>query len=409
MRGSASWTLLDSTSDEARDVIDDSLSIAVAGLGYWGPNLARNFAAIPGCELTWCCDASEEARARVAPQFPSARFTDDLDEVLADESVDAVALATPVAQHAEHAVRVLEAGKHCFVEKPLAQSVSDAERVVAAAAEYQRVLMVGHLLEYHPGVRRLKELLDSGELGERDLLHLRQPPEPGQATRGRERAVEPRRPRRVSRDVPGRGGAWEAVAHGESYVQEGVEDVVFCFLRFPSGLTGAPAFVAGSTRTRSAASPWSAHGGWPPSTTRRSRASSRSTTRALTRTPRATASTSPASGDIFSPQIPNLEPLRIECEHFVECVRSGTPPALRWREWPARGPSARGAPALARCLTARDPRHRPRTDRSRDGDLGRPLARDRASPSTGAALRRGDARDRDQPARRRGDAGASGP
>ena len=106
---------------------DGRLSIALAGLGYWGPNLARNFAAIEGCDLAWCCDASEAARARLAGQYPSARFTDDLAEVLADPEVDAVVLATPVPTHAELAVRVLESGKHCFVEKPLGQSVAEAQ------------------------------------------------------------------------------------------------------------------------------------------------------------------------------------------------------------------------------------------------------------------------------------------
>jgi predicted dehydrogenase len=305
--------------------IDDSLSIAVAGLGYWGPNLARNFAAIPGCELTWCCDASENARARVAPQFPSARFTDDLDEVLADESVDAVALATPVAQHAEHAVRVLEAGKHCFVEKPLAQSVSDAERVVAAAAEHQRVLMVGHLLEYHPGVRRLKELVDSGELGERiyyiygNRLNL-----------GKLRADENALWSLGAHDVSvvmylAEEEPWEAVAHGESYVQEGVEDVVFCFLRFPSGLSAhlhlswldphkERRFTVVGSRRMATFDDQALEGklkiydkGFDQNAS--------SYGEYITR-----------SGDIFSPQIPNLEPLRIECEHFVECVRSGRRP-----------------------------------------------------------------------------------
>jgi predicted dehydrogenase len=143
------------------------LGIAVAGLGYWGPNLARNFAALEGCSLVWCCDPSAAALGRVHGQFPQARLTTDLEEVLADPAVEAVALATPVPSHADLAVRVLEAGKHCFVEKPLAQSVVDGERVVAAAAESGRVLMVGHLLEYHPGIQRLKQLTDSGELGER--------------------------------------------------------------------------------------------------------------------------------------------------------------------------------------------------------------------------------------------------
>ena len=114
---------------------DRPLRVAVAGLGYWGPNLARNFAALPSSELAWCCDASEAMRARFAPAFPGTRFTADLDEVLADGTVDAVALATPVPTHAALAQRVLAAGKHCFVEKPMAQSVADAEAVVAAARD----------------------------------------------------------------------------------------------------------------------------------------------------------------------------------------------------------------------------------------------------------------------------------
>ena len=147
-------------------MIDGRFQIALVGLGYWGPNLARNFAAIDGCDLAWCCDASEEARARFAGQYQRTRFTDDLAEVLADPALDAVAIATPVPTHAELAVRVLEAGKHCFVEKPLAQSVADAQLAVDAAHSAGRTLMVGHLLEYHPGVQKLKELSDSGELGD---------------------------------------------------------------------------------------------------------------------------------------------------------------------------------------------------------------------------------------------------
>src|SRR5690348_11692445 len=122
-------------------MIDGRLQIGVVGLGYWGPNLARNFAAIPGCELPWCCDASEDALARIATQFPRTRMTDDVSDLLADPTLDAVALATPVPTHAELVVSVLEAGKHCFVEKPLAQSVADAERAVAAAQRNDKILM----------------------------------------------------------------------------------------------------------------------------------------------------------------------------------------------------------------------------------------------------------------------------
>ncbi len=301
------------------------LRIAVAGLGYWGPNLARNFAAIDGCELAWCCDPSAQAREAVAGRFPYARFTGDLDEVLADPALDAVALATPVPTHAESAVRVLEAGKHCFVEKPLAQSVADAERVVAAAEAAGRVLMVGHLLEYHPGVQRLKQLVDSGELGERiyyiygNRLNL-----------GKLRADENALWSLGAHDVSvvlylaGEEPS-DVVAHGESYVQDGVEDVVFCFMRFPSGVSAHLHLswldphkerrftVVGSRRM--ATFDDMAREAQLQVFDKGFDEGSRGYGEYITRT-----------GDIFSPSIPNIEPLRVECEHFVECVRSGLRP-----------------------------------------------------------------------------------
>ena len=144
----------------------DPIQVGVVGLGYWGPNLARNFDRLPGAALRWICDASEEARARWAPQFPNTQVTASLDDLLGDDELDAVVVATHVPSHPELAVRVLDAGKHCFVEKPLAQSVAEAERVVAVAERAGRTLMVGHLLEYHPGVERLREIAQSGELGD---------------------------------------------------------------------------------------------------------------------------------------------------------------------------------------------------------------------------------------------------
>src|SRR3954447_15931927 len=143
-----------------------TINVAVVGLGYWGPNLARNLAAIPGCELAWCCDESEAVRERWAAAFPGARFTGEFDDLLADATLDGIVLATPVPTHGPLAERVLAAGKHCFVEKPLAYTVQDAELAVAAAEAADRLLMVGHLLVYHPGVQMLKEIADSGELGD---------------------------------------------------------------------------------------------------------------------------------------------------------------------------------------------------------------------------------------------------
>jgi predicted dehydrogenase len=143
-----------------------TIKVGIAGLGYWGPNLARNFAGLGGCDVAWLCDADPDALERVGRSIPSARRTSDLADLLGDPELDAIVLATPVPTHAELAAQVVEAGKHCFVEKPLAQDVDSAERAVDAADAAGRILMVGHLLEYHPAVAKLKEIAESGELGD---------------------------------------------------------------------------------------------------------------------------------------------------------------------------------------------------------------------------------------------------
>ncbi|HZU40189.1 MAG TPA: Gfo/Idh/MocA family oxidoreductase [Solirubrobacteraceae bacterium] len=301
------------------------LRIGVVGLGYWGPNLARNFAAIDGCELAWCCDASAEARDRAATRFPGTRLAAGIEELLADPALDAVALATPVPTHAELAVRVLEAGKHCFVEKPLAQSVADAERAVEAARAAGRTLMVGHLLEYHPGVLKLKDLTDSGELGEHIFYIYGNRLNLGKL-RADENALWSLGAHDVSVVLHLAGEEpEEAVAHGASYVRDGVEDVVFCFLRFPSGLCAhlhlswldphkERRFTVVGSRRMATFDDMALEGkltiydkGFDED--------ARGYGEYITR-----------SGDIFAPRIPNLEPLRLECEHFVQCLRTGRRP-----------------------------------------------------------------------------------
>jgi predicted dehydrogenase len=302
-----------------------TLRIGVAGLGYWGPNLARNFDSLPGCELAWCCDRTPEARDRAAAQFPGVRLAEDLDELLADPDLDAIVLATPVPSHADLAVKVLEAGKHCFVEKPLAQSVASAERAVAAELESGRILMVGHLLEYHPGVLKLKELADSGELGD-EIYYIYG----NRLNLGKLRADENALWSLGAHDVSvvlhlaGEEPS-EAIAHGESYVREGVEDVVFCYLRFPSGLSAhlhlswldphkERRFTVVGSRRMATFDDMAIEGkltvydkGFDED--------SRGYGEYITRT-----------GDIFCPRIPNVEPLRVECQHFIDCIRSGERP-----------------------------------------------------------------------------------
>jgi predicted dehydrogenase len=298
--------------------------IGVVGLGYWGPNLARNFAAIEGGDLAWCCDASEDKRERWRAAFPGARFTGDLDDLLGDPDLDAVVLATPVPTHGALAEAVLRAGKHCFVEKPLAQSVAEAERAVAAARESGRTLMVGHLLEYHPGVAKLKELAGAGELGDIHYIYS------NRLNLGQLRADENALWSLGAHDISvllhlAQEEPYAVEARGESYMRPGVEDVVFGFLRFPSGLAAhlhlswldphkERRFTVVGARRMATFDDMDAErkvtvydkgfdevaGNWGEYMMR--------------------------SGDIWSPRVPNSEPLRLECEHFVRCVREGTAP-----------------------------------------------------------------------------------
>ena len=138
--------------------------VGVVGLGYWGPNLARNFDDL--AELAWLWTRARSGSEQFAARYPNATVTGDLDAMLADDSLDAVVVATPVPTHYELAKRALEAGKHVLVEKPPAMRAAEMDELVELAAARDLVLMPGHLLLYHPGVQKLKALIDAGELGE---------------------------------------------------------------------------------------------------------------------------------------------------------------------------------------------------------------------------------------------------
>jgi predicted dehydrogenase len=206
--------------------------LAQAGLGQWGKNLARNFDELG--ELAWLCDVDERKRAEFASRYPSARVTGDFDEVLADDSVEAIVVATPVPTHFELARRALEADKHVFVEKPPAMRGVEMEELCELAEERGRVLMPGHLLLYHPGVAKLKELVDAGELG--DVLCIYGNRQNLGTIRTNENALWSLGVHDLSvllylvDEEPS-----ELWAHGNAFLNPGVEDVVFCYLRFPSG------------------------------------------------------------------------------------------------------------------------------------------------------------------------------
>jgi predicted dehydrogenase len=212
--------------------VSAAVRVGQAGLGDWGRNLARNFADV--AELTWLCDPGNGKREEFRARYPGARWAASFEEMLEDPELEAVVIATPVPTHYELAKLALDADKHVFVEKPPAMTGAEIDELVALAEERDLVLMPGHLLLYHPGVQKLKELVDSGALG--DVL-----------------CVYGNR-QNLGRIRPYENALWSlgvhdlsvilylldedpvaAVAHGRDFLQPGVEDVVFCYLRFPSG------------------------------------------------------------------------------------------------------------------------------------------------------------------------------
>src|SRR5215470_12967133 len=135
-------------------------NVACIGAGYWGRNLIRNFDFLGA--LGWVCELDSETRAQLAPHYLKARFTDSLDEVLDDERVEAVAIATPAETHSQIVRSALSKGKDVFVEKPLCLSVAEGRELVQLAADRKKILMVGHLLQYHPAIEKLRELVRGG-------------------------------------------------------------------------------------------------------------------------------------------------------------------------------------------------------------------------------------------------------
>ena len=302
-----------------------TVALGVVGMNYWGPNLARNFAWLDGCEVRYLCDLDADRLERHRGSHPGTTLTTDYDDLLGDPGLDAIVIATSVPTHAALAKAALEAGKHAFVEKPLALTVADAREVAELAEARGRVLMVDHLLVHHPGVQRLKALVESGELGR--VLYLYGNRQNLGIIRPDENALWSLGPHDISVML------WlvgehpvEITASGQCYLQPGVEDVVFGLVRFPSGVIGhlhlswldphkmRRMTVVGSERMvvfddmeterkvtvydKAAVPPTDTYGEY----------------------------IQVRSGDIRIPKVPGTEPLRLVCEHFLTCVRDGGRP-----------------------------------------------------------------------------------
>ena len=141
------------------------MNIAVVGLGYWGPNLLRNLYETRRCQRLVACDLDQRKLERVQLRYPSVEVTTDFQSLIADQEIDAMVIATPVSTHAPLAQAALEAGKHVFVEKPMASTKEEAMQLIELAERHQRVLMVGHTFEFSPPVLKIKEVIERGDLG----------------------------------------------------------------------------------------------------------------------------------------------------------------------------------------------------------------------------------------------------
>jgi predicted dehydrogenase len=295
------------------------LTLGIAGLGSWGRNLVRNFDEL--ADLAWLCDVSPERRDEFARRYPNARVTERFEDVLEDAEVTAVVVATPVPTHYELSKRALEAGKHVFVEKPPAMRGAEMDELCELADDRGLVLMPGHLLLYHPAVAKLKAIVDSGELGE--VMYAYSNRQNLGVVRTAENALLSLGVHDLSVLLYLLGEEPDQVwAQGNAFLNPRVEDVVFCYLRFPSGRMAHMHLswldphkvrritVVGKEKMavfddmelerkvtvyeKAAEQPAGTYGEWQ------------------TRT-----------GDIYSPNIPNDEPLRLECRHFLSLVENG--------------------------------------------------------------------------------------
>lgn len=305
-----------------------TLTIAVAGCGHWGPNYIRIFSSFDDVVVKYACDLSKPKLDRIHHQFPQVTVTQDFNALLRDPAVDALVVATPSSTHFEVAKAALEAGKHILVEKPITLTTGDALALVKLAEEKKRTIFVGHTFLYNPGVRKMKEIIDAGKLGA--IYYLT-------ATRTHLGLVR--------EDV---NVAWDLAPHdiaifnyllgqtpirvdafGVCHLKKGREDAVFIHLLYPNSVLGQ------------------IHVSWVDSNKERTVKVIGSEARVIfndidnlervkifekgIRRPPDYNTFGEfqlllRDGDIVSPRIEPAEPLKVMCTEFIDCLRKGTRP-----------------------------------------------------------------------------------
>ena len=304
------------------------LGIGIVGAGYWGPNLIRNFDGLSDCQVRWVCDKKPGRLRYVRERWPHIPLTEDYDEVLKDSTVDAVVIATPVSTHHALATAALEAGKHVFVEKPLAATSEQAQRIVELADLQERVLATGHIFVYHPAVAAMKATIEQGDIGQ-----------PCYAESGRVNLGPPASEVDVIWDLAVHDVSillylWgqepvEVIAYGRRFLHSTLIDVAFLHLRFADGSMAqhhvswlSPEkvrrfFVAGAEGSLKFDDT---------ATEGKLRVIDQGVDSRIGLKDDEVKELYYRPGQVIVPDIPDDEPLRLECQHFLDCIHSGHRP-----------------------------------------------------------------------------------
>ncbi len=303
------------------------LRLAVVGTGYWGKNIVRAFSNTQPSALYACCDADQDRLQQIKTSYPGIQAYTSYDTLLQDTKVDAIAIATPSPTHFMLAKQALASGKHVYVEKPLTMTVSESSELIDLAARHKRILMVGHLMIYHPAIQKLKDIIDSGELG--DIFYVYTQRLNLGIIRENENAWWSLAPHDISIILYLSGSVPSRISvNGQGYLRSHVQDVVFADLKFEDGRMAQihvswldphkmrKLTVVGSRKMVvfddmepieklkiydkgvEAKLGYESYGD------------------ALT----------VRQGDIYIPNVTMEEPLKRECQHFVHCVMNGHKP-----------------------------------------------------------------------------------
>ena len=317
-----------------------SIKVAQIGLGYWGPNLARSLNALEGADLHTLCDPREDRLSHLKRQYPAVRTTGDFGSVLAEPEIDAIVLATPVHTHFELAKAALQAGKHVMVEKPLAQTSAQCKELIKIAEKHKLTLMVGHVFIYNAAVRKVKEYIQSGELGEIYYIYS-QRLNLGQV-RQDVNALWNFAPHDISILCYWLDAEPErVVARGYSYIQSDVEDVVFMSLDFPNNV-GANVHISWldphKIRLMTVVGSNKMIVYDDVSADARITVYDKGVTKKMKEAPDGKGISLGRyetfgefqlllrAGDVLIPKVEFVEPLKVECQHFIDCIRSGQQP-----------------------------------------------------------------------------------